>query len=191
MNEIITEKNYPVERVWVFKSILGSLLGFLILGPFYFFGIRDSEIDFYMVFIIGFIPFYILYAYLRKITFHYSIENQFLTLRQGILSKQQRHIPYGVIQNVFVKQDLFDRLFGLASLILENASMGAGSQQERQTKVFGMTLGSKKQERVEMVGFSGNKVSIPGLKKENAETLKGIVLQQMKENPIDDSQSGL
>ena len=42
-----------------------------------------------------------------------------------------------------------------------------------------------------MVGFSGNKVSIPGLTKANAEILKGIVLQKMKENPIEDSQSGL
>jgi hypothetical protein len=42
-----------------------------------------------------------------------------------------------------------------------------------------------------MVGFSGNKVNIPGLTKQNAEILKGIILQKMKENPIEDSQSGL
>lgn len=191
MNGITTEQNYPVEGIWVLKSTLGSILGVLIFGSFYLFGLRSERIDFYMIFIVGFIPFYIIYAYLRKITFHYSIENQFLTLRQGILSKQQRHIPYGVIQNVYVKQDLFDRLFSLASLTLENASQGGSSQSDGQTKVFGMTVGNNKRQRVEMVGFSGNKVSIPGLTKQNAEVLKGIVLQKMKDNPIDDSQSGL
>lgn len=191
MDGVITEHNYPVEGIWVLKSILGSLIALLIFGSFYIFGINDGETSLYLVIIAVFIPFYIAYAALRRATFHYAIDTKFLNLQQGILNKQQRHIPYGVIQNVFVKQDLFDRLFGLASLALENASMGAGSQQERQTKIFGLTISNKKKQKVEMVGFSGNKVSIPGLTKQNAETLKGIVLQKMKENPIEDSQSGL
>jgi len=191
MNEIITEKNYPVEGIWILKSALRFILIVLIFSPFFLFGINDTETNIYMIIYIALVPATLVYAALRRATFHYFIEDKFLTLKQGILSKQQRNIPYGVIQNIFVKQDLFDRLFGLASLTLENASLGAGSQQEGQTKVFGMTLSNKKQKSVEMVGFSGNKVSIPGLKKGNAEILKGIVLQQMKANPIDDSQSGL
>ena len=195
MDGVITEQNYPVEGIWVLKSILGSLIALLVFGSFYLirlrFGINDNDTNFYLIVFAIFIPFYLVYSALRRATFHYSIDAKFLNLQQGILNKQQRHIPYGVIQNVFVKQDLFDRLFGLASLTLENASMGAGSQQEGQTKLFGLTLSNKKQQRVEMVGFSGNKVSIPGLTKQNAEVLKGIVLQKMKENPVEDSQSGL
>jgi len=192
MNDVITEKNYPVEGIWVLKSIMGSIIAVLLFGSFYLFGMNDdSKIISYLIIIAVFTPFYIVYAALRRATFHYVIDSKFLNLQQGILNRQQRHIPFGVIQNVFVKQDLFDRLFGLASLTLENASVGAGSQEEGQTKVFGMTLRNKQQQRVEMVGFSGNKVSIPGLAKQNAEVLKGIVLQKMKENPIEDSQSGL
>lgn len=192
MDEIITEKDYPVQGIWVVKSILGSLLSLLILGSFFLFGINDEEINFYLIVLIVFIPLHIIYAVLRRATFCYSIEGQFFTLRQGILSKQQRHIPYGVIQNIFVKQDLFDRIFGLASLAVENASQGAGSSATAgEQKVFGMRIGNQQRQQTEMVGFSGNKVSIPGLTKANAEILKGIVLQKMKENPIEDSQSGL
>jgi len=198
MNEVITEKNYPVEGIWVWKSILGLLIALAVTGVYLLFFLTGAggvkaivgviyNFGIYIIFAIC----YVIYAALRRNTFHYSIDSKFLNLQQGILNKQQRHIPYGVIQNVFVKQDLFDRVFGLASLSLENASMGAGSQQEGQAKIFGMTLGNKKQQRNEMVGFSGNKISIPGLKKQNAETLKGIVLQKMKENPVEDSQSGL
>ena len=107
------------------------------------------------------------------------------------MSKQERHIPYGVIQNIYVKQDLLDRLFGLASLAIENASQGAGSQDGNTTKIFGMTFSNQRRQQTEIVGFRGNKVSVPGLTKQNAEVLKGIVLQKMKENPIEDSQSGL
>jgi len=198
MNEIITEKNYPVQGLWVFKSILGSLFVLVFSVPYFLFSYKlgetgkDSEVTFYIVLIIGLAIFHFIVTILGRVNFHYSIEEQFLTLRQGILSKQQRHIPYGVIQNLFVKQDLFDRIFGLASLTIENAAQGAGALvTPREQKVFGLRVGTQQRQQVEMVGFSGNKVSIPGLTKTNAETLKGIVLQKMKENPIEDSQSGL
>ena len=203
MDGIITEKDYPVQGLWIFKSIIGSLLSLVILVSFLWFShfdsSKDAEISMYIPLITLFVIFhfvvtifYFVVAILRRATFHYSIEPQFLTLRQGILSKQQRHIPYGVIQNLFVKQDLFDRIFGLASLTIENASQGAGALATLQEqKVFGLRVGKQRRQQMEMVGFSGNKVSIPGLTKANAEILKGVVLQKMKENPIEDSQSGL
>ena len=199
MDEIITEKNYPIQGLWVFKSIFGSLFALISFVLYFLISPRlgetskDTENFFYVIIIIvGFAIFHFIVTILRKVNFHYSIEENFLTLKQGILSKQQRHIPYGVIQNLFVKQDLFDRIFGLASLTIENASQGAGSlAAPQQQKVFGLRIGNQKRQQVEMVGFSGNKVSIPGLTKANAEILKGIVLQKMKENPIEDSQSGL
>jgi len=191
MNEVITEKNYPVENAWILKSALSWLIIIIIFGALFLFEANNikniSNLVIYLF--IGICS--VIYAALRKNTFHYTFDAKFLNLQQGILNKQQRHIPYGVIQNIFVKQDLLDRLFGLASLTLENASVGAGSVPEGQVKAFGITLDNRKQQKAEMVGFSGNKVSIPGLSKQNAETLKGIVLQKMKENPIDDSQSGL
>ena len=174
---IITEQNYPIEVKWISKSILGLLLVVLTFSLFILFGINDGEMKLYMIIYIGLVPLTLIYAALRRITFHYSIDDKFLLFKQGILSKQQRHIPYGVIQNIYVKQDLLDRLFGLSSLVLENASEGGKNKVERQ--------------QTETIGFSGNKVSIPGLAKQNAEILKNIILKKIKENPIEDSQSGL
>jgi len=198
MNEIITEKNYPIQGLWVFKSILDSLFVLIFLAPYFFltykFGetSKDSRANFYIILIVGFVIFRFIVTILKKVNFHYSIEEKFLTLKQGILSKQQRYIPYGVIQNLLVKQDLFDRIFGLASLTIENASQGSGAlAAPQQQKVFGLRVGTQQRQQVEMVGFSENKVSIPGLTKANAEILKGVVLQKIKENPIEDSQSGL
>jgi uncharacterized membrane protein YdbT with pleckstrin-like domain len=185
MNEIITEKNYPVQRLWVFKSILGYivyllLLIFLIyfLFPYKLGGILKHRMIFYIILIIVFAIVRFMVMILTRANFHYSIEERFLTLEQGILSKQKRHIPYGVIQNIIVKQDLFDRIFGLASLIIENASESGGAFELQN-------------QQVETVGFYGNKVTIPGLTKANAEILKSIILQKMKENPTEDTRSGL
>lgn len=185
--QIITEQNYPIQFKWVFKSLIGMIIYSVVSLILFIFGYYNL----YLIILILYTPIYFIILILRRSNFYFSIEDKFLTLKQGILSKQQRHIPYGVIQNVFVKQDIFDRIFNLASLTLENASYGAGATNAANTKIFGLTVTNQKKEQVEMLGFSGNKVSIPGLTKEDAESLKTIVLQKMKENPIEDSQSGL
>jgi len=195
MDEIITEKNYPIQGLWLLKANFAS---FFVIVVFIFFFVFANMLSPYspdqggiqlqvtgkpgyydLIVIIGFVILNALFTILNKITFHYSVEDKFLFLRQGILSKRERHIPYGVIQNLFVKQDLLDRILGLASLTIENASQGAGA------------LYATEREKVETIGSSGNRVRIPGLKKANAEFLKGIILQKMKENPVEDSQSGL
>src|SRR3989338_9322075 len=170
MNEKITERTYPIEGKWIFKSTMGSVIIILFLTPFFLFGLTSLKLGPILIIFIALIPFSLIAAFLQKANFHYTIEDKFITLKQGILSKQQRHIPYGVIQNIFVKQDLFDRFFGLASLTVENASQGAGSQTAGTRQIFGM-------------------VNIPGLAEQNAQALRAIVLQKMKENPIEDSQS--
>ena len=204
MDEIITEKTYPIQKIWILKFVINSFFCvFVILAIFIFIIASDKSIDsdnselyydYGILVILAVLQFcYPIYAILKRATFHYSFEEQFLVIRQGILSKQIRHTPYGVIQNIFVKQSIFDRIFGIASLAIENASLGAGNAGASQQKVFGMrvNINTEPQPQVENVGSSGNKVNIPGLKKQNAEVLKAIILQKMKENPIEDSQSGL
>lgn len=201
MPQIITEKDYPIKKMWLVKPlfpiimvIIGYLLYF-ILVPFLersyieLGGALDvaeqtayqTKMTFYLIIAAIIIPLYFIFIIFRRKMFHYSVEDNFLFLEQGILKKQQRHIPYGVIQNLFIKQDLFDRIFGIASLVIENASQGAGvlARKERQKK------------RIEMLGFSGNEVSIPGLANQDAEKLKQIILQKIKENPVKDTGAGL
>ena len=191
MNSIISEKDYPVQFRWVFKSSFGAILALVVLGSFWFVGLSSPKTNSYIVFIAIFLPFNFIFTVLQRNNFRYEVEEKFLNLYQGVLSKKQRHIPYGVIQNIFVKQDLFDRVFGLASVTIENASQGGGSVQAGETKVFGMKVRARERHYDETVGFTGNKVRIPGLTQEDAEALKEAVLKKMKENPIEDNQSGL
>jgi uncharacterized membrane protein YdbT with pleckstrin-like domain len=171
MANIVTEANYPITKLWIFKApiILGAIS--ILLA---FFGLYNP------VLILAF-PFYLIANPLLRRNFHYSTEEKFFVVRQGVFSKKQRNLPYGVIQNVLVKQDWFDRIFGLASFSVENSSVGGG----------GKLAPLQARQQGETVGSSANKVNIPGLKKEDAEALKLIILERMKENPIEDSHSGL
>src|SRR5258708_3877367 len=120
MNTIFSEKDYPIQTVWIFKSVVGLIIALVILVFFLFLGVYS----WYLMYVLIATPIYIVVTTLRKNNFHYALEEKFLTIKQGVISKQERHIPYGVIQNIFVKQDLLDRLFGITSVTIENASAG-------------------------------------------------------------------
>ncbi len=109
-----TEKEYPITLLWVFKAPI-ILLFFLIIA--FFFG-------FLLIYALVALPIFLIANPIIRSRFHYSVENKYFVINQGVFRKIQRNLPYGVIQNVFVKQDLFDRIFGLASLKIEDASAG-------------------------------------------------------------------
>lgn len=164
LSETITEKNYPITKLWIFKApIIAILLSLAAL----FFG-------YYFPYIIILIPYWLIANPLTRSRFHYSLGKNFLEVSQGVISKKQRHLPYGVIQTVIVKQDWFDRVFGLASLSIEDASQGGKNYARQQDGAGGM------------LGSSGNKIELPGLKKADAEALKLLILEKIKENPTEE-----
>lgn len=172
--EIVNEKNYPITKLWIFKAPLIIIVISIVALLF----------GYYFPYLLIALPIYLIANPLIRANFHYSTEDKFFVVRQGVFSKKQRNLPYGVVQNVFVKQDVFDRIFGLASLRIENASQSGGKGNFGGSKSF--RLGGTYQQQGETVGSSGNKVNIPGLKKNSAEALKAILLQRMKENPIEE-----
>ena len=62
------------------------------------------------------------YEVLRYITMRYRIAGGELIVRQGLLQKSERHIPFGRIQNVDLVQGVLQRLLGVAEVRIETAS---------------------------------------------------------------------
>jgi membrane protein YdbS with pleckstrin-like domain len=178
MSQIVTEKIYPVESRWLVKMACSYGFAFLLLGGIILAGVYDARAILGLIIIVISFLFQVVLA---RIFFHYTVEDKYLTLKQGVLKKQEKHVPYGVIQNLYIKQDLLDRLFGLASFIVEDASQGGKVPVVRRNRY----------KNIQMLGFRGNRVTIVGLKRSNAELLKGVILQKMKENPTENSHSGL
>jgi uncharacterized membrane protein YdbT with pleckstrin-like domain len=188
MPEIITEKTYPIQLLWAAQNLV-----ILIVFVLVFIGVisglssilegKDVIISFFypMWFIFFGIVTYIP-VYLTIKNFHFSLDKEFITINQGVLSKKQRQLPYGVIQDIVVGQSFVERLFGIANLTFENASQtGSGP-----AKVFGMTIGNNRRRSLyQEIGIQKDgKINIPGLKKTDAEALKNALLAKIKENPI-------
>lgn len=188
MSEIITEQKYPIQRRWIFiftiRIVLLAIFVFILSMIQSYFEDPHPEMSFWdwiaknpetsiYFWLFSFIVLAVaITEALRRHNFHYAIDDAYLTLGQGVISKQQRHIPYGKIQNIYVSQGLLDRIFGLTLVVIENVSQESAKQNAG-------------------VGFFGNRITIPGLTKESAEIVKNAVLQKMKESPLGDGNSGL
>jgi uncharacterized membrane protein YdbT with pleckstrin-like domain len=176
---LITEKVYPVSTLWVIKL---PLIFVLVNVVALLFGL-------YFPYLVLAIPVLLVTNPLNKKSFHYALEDKFLVVDQGFLSKKHRTLPYGVIQNVLLKQDLFDRMFGLANVRIENAAQAGGAVNKPKMKSFQLFNGKKKNQNE--LGSFGNQVNIFGLRKSDAEKLKLAILEKVKDNPLEDTNSGL
>jgi len=190
----MTDKNYPVKNKWILKQvfyfslIISFWIIFIFLIPLTIFVFDKSNninssifakiIILIFIFLIILLLFSIIPAiifYLIRKNFHFEFTEKFINLEQGIINKQKRYIPYSVIQNVLIDYDFIDRFFGLANLVIENASSGGGA---------GGVLSRKKNIiNIRLLGFGGNRVNILGLDPKNAEELKLFVLKKIKETP--------
>ena len=63
-------------------------------------------------------------AVARYLAFSYRLEDEELVIRDGILTRKVRSVPYARIQNVDLVQNLFHRLLKVAVVRLETASGG-------------------------------------------------------------------
>jgi hypothetical protein len=123
----------------------------------------------WLVVIAGLLP--VMNALLGRAAFHYSLGGQFLVVRQGILSPQERSISYGVIQNLSIHQDVSrDR----GEVEAASPSLLALPFMSRMGRVYA----ASPQARAPQLGFYGNKVRIAGLSVSDAETLKEMFLQK-------------
>ncbi|MBX7157248.1 MAG: PH domain-containing protein [Verrucomicrobiae bacterium] len=162
VGRLVTEKDYPITMLWLIKEPLMLLIGGLVFNYSFYYGPH------YLIVV----PFYFIIKMLAKENFSYSIEAKFFVVKEGIITKKQRSLAYGMIQNILIKQDWFDRIFGLATLCIENASQGGAKRKNRRKNGALRSL--------------SNKVNIPGLRKKDADALKLILIHKIKENPIED-----
>ena len=176
MNTPLTEQVYPIQNRWILKQTIilsGSLTIFLFWA---FFEINSEELKngggIILILACLILVFFIIIIYtLSLLQFHYTIDDNFLIVRHGILEKRQRNTPFGTIQNIIAGQDIFDKLLGISTLTIENATSAGGVK--IQTKKGAGIAGS-----LLAPGSYRNMIVIPGLKKNDAETLKQIILQK-------------
>lgn len=97
--------------------------------------------DAYVVLIAIFFPLFILssalFEWLKWSKFSWAVDADDVTIASGVVSKQQRVIPFDRIQDVSIEQGLLARLFGLAKVGFET---GSASGEENEAKLDAIAL---------------------------------------------------
>lgn len=96
-------------------------------------------------------------------TYYYDIEADFITVRKGVWFKNEIQFAYDRIQDVYVDQDVLDRILGLYDVHLSTAGT-TGYQ-------MGYTNSS-----------SANLAHFDGLDEQNASKIRDMILAKIKES---------
>lgn len=149
--------NLPLERKKIIKKTLEKsplfvlliILGCLLIGfnPFYL----DAQFLLILGLALPVLPIcgvYIYQGYYYDLYF-YDFKDEGAEIRKGVISQSTGHVYYARIQNIFIDQDIGDRIFGLYDVHYETAAESSGTE---------------------------SSLSIPGLTKPGAEKIKNFLL---------------
>lgn len=91
---------------------------------------RDPEIWLMVLFVPA-----VLGAVAKYLSFRYRLADDELVIRAGILTRNERHVPYARIQNIDLSQNPIHRLFGVADVTIETAG---GNEPEARMQVLSL-----------------------------------------------------
>ncbi|MFM2331048.1 MAG: hypothetical protein RLZZ26_555 [Candidatus Parcubacteria bacterium] len=115
--------------VWIFTSLLYTLVSFRLLVLF------NPTPSFSYVLYSGLIVFVVIYALhigymvLWRSSYFFNFLPDYIVIRQGVIAKNETHLPYRSVQDVTVSQGVIERLLNIATVRIENAAaMATGNQ---------------------------------------------------------------
>ena len=68
----------------------------------------------------------VIYQYLYYKYYYYNFQEDEAEIRKGVVSRATGHVQYRKIQNIFLDQDVLDRIFGLYDVHYETAGLTSG-----------------------------------------------------------------
>lgn len=136
-----TREQFPLSKRKVLKKTLARTLGWIIFflamyGIIFFVGVAGKiPGDIYLVglsgiFIFGLTFIIFLLTYLYQLwyfaVYYYDLTPDFIIIKKGPITPREITIPYERIQDVYVDQDILDRIFGLYDVHLSSATVSSG-----------------------------------------------------------------
>jgi len=127
----------PLDSSSVIKRTAGSAFSFALLGAIalaliFFFAPKGTSSALYIALALGTVVIAVIVVlqhvynnyYLKN--YYYNMAKDLLVVRTGVLGRHETVLPIDKIQNVFIDQDLFDRIFGLWDIHTSTAGFRAG-----------------------------------------------------------------
>ncbi|MEI7750034.1 MAG: PH domain-containing protein [Candidatus Moraniibacteriota bacterium] len=134
-----TREQFPLSPKKIFKKTLASTLVWIILALILW-GILAATLSsgtdtggwlaISTVGIFGFLFFIILLTWFYQrwyyAVYFYDLTSDYIVIKKGPITPQEITIPYERVQDVYVDQDLLDRMLGLYDVHLSSATISSG-----------------------------------------------------------------
>jgi membrane protein YdbS with pleckstrin-like domain len=161
-----TRQKYPINKKKIIKKVIISSLAFLFLFSCVgIFGIilavsDNSNVGIFMVIgsILAFAAVVVLsylYHTWHFATYFYEILPEYVMIRKGPIMPNEITILYQKIQDVYVDQDLFDRMMGLYDVHIATATFSSGNL----AHIDGLLKEDAGKLRDELLGIFKSKIS--------------------------------
>lgn len=141
-SENISSKTYPISDKWLTVATINSafmalyfalIFGFVFGGAFVRNSSRYSRYEsfdfggiiwtFIIIFVVVLIGGYVRNVIWKK-NFYFELTPDFVLRRTSVLSTHETHLPYKSIQDVILKQGIIEKMFGLGTVVIQNAAQG-------------------------------------------------------------------
>jgi len=155
---VTTIEKYPLERRKIIKkTVKGSFWACILflIGPLWLHFFFWETFKFHLIIldilflIYPFVKFLYEREYFKR--YFYDARKDFLIIKKGVFAPKETILPYEKLQDVYVDQDVFDRIFKLYDVHVSTATF-----------------------------MSGIEAHIDGVNKENAEAIREIILENIR-----------
>jgi putative membrane protein len=134
LSEDVSSKSYPLSGAWLAQNLITyffSALFISILITFYISG-QSTNLDgsilglspiaaWFWIFVIIF-ACHIVWTFAWRSTYYFEFLPEYILMRSGIIARSEVHVPYRAVQDVLVTQGIIERMFGLATVNIQNAA---------------------------------------------------------------------
>jgi len=110
----LTSDIFLKRRLYFINFLIVVFLNLFLLGNFY-----NIKLLFINVFLIPLLFFYVQKSYTKR---HYSISDNFLFIAQGVIEVNHTFLPFFKVQNIKIKQTIFQKKRNVVDLIFQTAS---------------------------------------------------------------------
>jgi putative membrane protein len=131
-------------------DIAGRIRQLVVPGLVVLVGAGSAGLDWQAWLTLLLIP-YAIVAFVRSLTFRYRFDPAELVITSGLIFRNERHIPYGRIQNIDAVQHVLHRLLRVVEVRVET---GGGDEPEARMRVLPLSALEEMRERV-LTGRTG------------------------------------
>lgn len=124
----VIKKTISWSLLWcIFFLIIYGLAGFSLISfiPGSFFGLVTIGV---LILLSLMVLITYLYQQWYYAVYFYDLTDDYIVIRKGPITPREITIPYERVQDIYVDQDLLDRIFGLYDVHLSSATISSGMQ---------------------------------------------------------------